>query len=179
MKNLLAAALIIMALIVVLPGCKSSTPKAGSVPEALLPAPYCERAINVSLKADPRLNLYQNTAHALHVCVYELRDPNAFNQLMDEPNGLAKLMECGRFDGSVAYSKRIIMQPGKQVKEVLDRAEGAKYMTVVAGYYAKDRERPYRLYRIPGGDCKESAMNVEVMLGPQAIKDAPKDGGGK
>jgi type VI secretion system VasD/TssJ family lipoprotein len=177
-KQLLAAVLII-SFIVVLPGCKSSTPKPGSVPEALLPAPYCERAINVSLKADPKLNLYQNTAHTLLVCLYELRDPNAFNQLMDEPNGLAKLMECGRFDPSVAYVKRIVVQPGKQINETLDRAEGAKYLTLVAGYYVKDKERPYRLYRIPAGDCKESAMNLEVGLGPQAIRDAAKDGGGK
>ena len=178
MKQLLAAALVI-SLIIVLPGCKSSTPKPGTVSEALLPTPYCEKAINVSLKADPRLNLYQNTAHTLHVCVYELRDPNAFNQLMDEPNGLAKLMECGRFDPSVAYSKRIVMQPGKQVKETLDRAEGAKYLTIVAGYYVRDKERPYRLYRIPAGDCKDVSMSLEVGLGPQAIKDVAKEGGSK
>lgn len=109
---------------------------------------YERRAIGVTLKGDPKLNLYQGSPHTLVVCLYQLMDPNAFNQLADEKDGVQKLLECNRFDGSVAYFKRMVVQPDQEVKEALDRAEGAKYLGVVAGYYTS-KERPIRLYLLP------------------------------
>jgi type VI secretion system VasD/TssJ family lipoprotein len=109
---------------------------------------YAERAIGVSLKADPKLNLYQGSPHTLVVCLYQLSDPNAFKQLADEKGGVQKLYECSRFDPSVAYVKRVVVQPGQEIQEIVDRAEGARYMGVAAGYYAF-RERPVRIYPIP------------------------------
>jgi type VI secretion system VasD/TssJ family lipoprotein len=152
----------------------SSAPKVQipSPPPPPPPPDYRKAAIELILKADPRLNLYRATPHTLVACIYELRDPNAFNQLIDEQDGLPKLLECGRFDGSVAYVKKLVLQPGQEVNEVLDQAEGAKYLGLVAGYFVFEKEKPYRLYRIPtaaGG--KPASMKVDLYLGPQTIQD--------
>ena len=130
---------------------------------------YTKSAIEVNLTADPMLNLYQNKAHALLLCIYELKDPNAFNQLLDEPGGPAKLMECNRFDPTVVYAKRLVIQPGEQKNEVMDRAEGSRYLAVSAGYYNMEKTGSARLYPMLSGKTK-----ISLQLGPQAIEGESK-----
>ena len=76
---------------------------------------YGEGGIRLHLKSDRGLNTYQGSPHALVLCTYQLRDPNAFNQLLEEKDGLSKLLECSRFDPSVTHSKRYIIYPDKEI----------------------------------------------------------------
>jgi predicted component of type VI protein secretion system len=87
---------------------------------------YQKGAIVLHLKADPRLNLYQRSPHTLSLCIYQLRDPNGFNQLAGDQAGLYKLLECSRFDGTVAMATRLDVQPGTESTQALDRAEGVR-----------------------------------------------------
>ena len=50
-------------------------------------------AIRLYLKSDPRLNIYDGVPHTLLLCIYQMADPNAFNQLREEKDGLPKLLE--------------------------------------------------------------------------------------
>lgn len=147
---------------------------------------YEKEAISVSLKGDPRLNLFQNSPHALVACLYQLRDPNSFNQFRAEPDGLTKLLECGRFDPGVATAKRLVIQPGQELNETLDRAEGARYVGFVAGYYRLDRERSARLFPIPAVEetkgyisrtklVKPGRLDIKLLLGPQEIQDVTEE----
>ena len=156
----------LLACVVLLSSC-SSTPS--RPPEYT----YQKEAITITLRADPQLNLYQGSPHTLVLCTYQLKDPNAFNQLTDERDGLPKLLECGRFDGSVAYTKRLVVQPGQVAFETLDRAEGAKYISVVAGYYSLQKASVVRLYQIPVATKSSTPGNlaIELYLGPQTILD--------
>ena len=139
---------------------------------------YEKEAIRIHLKGDPQLNLYQGSNHTLLLCVYHLRDPNAFHQLVDEKDGIPKLLECGRFDPAVTYVKRLVIQPGQELKESLDRAEGAKYVGIVAGYYLLQKERVTRFFEIPvaeekkGGTMisKPAVLNIDLYLGPEEIQ---------
>lgn len=110
---------------------------------------YEKDAIQIVLKADPKLNFDEGVPHTLLVCLYQLKDPNSFNQLSEDTDGIYKLLECSLFDTSVATAKRIIVRPGQDVNVNLDRAEGAKYVAVVAGYYTLEKARMVRLYDIP------------------------------
>ena len=148
-----------------------------------LPPPesaYEEGAIKVHVKADPKLNLSDGKAHTLLVCVYQLRDPNALNQLSGDEDGLYRLLECGLFDASVAGAKRLIVQPGQDIIFSLDRAEGARYVAVAAGYYLLEKERMVRLYEIPvviekKGIIRRSKiqklgiLEIDLRLGPEQI----------
>jgi predicted component of type VI protein secretion system len=140
---------------------------------------YEKDAVRLHLKSDPQLNLYQRSPHTLVLCVYHLRDPNAFNQQLEEKEGLWKLLECGRFDPSVTFSKRVVIQPGQELTELLDRPEGAKYIGLVAGYYLLQKERVVRLFPIPVASerrgstvfLKPGMLNIDLFLGPQEIPD--------
>ena len=150
---------------------------------AILPTPewrYEKDALRLQLKSDPKLNLYEDSPHTLLLCVYQLGDPNAFNQLKEEKEGVAKLLECGRFDASVVSSKRLVIQPGQDSTLLLDRAENAKYIGIAAGYYILQKDRVVRLQQIPVLEevkgwlsktrtVKPGMLNMELYLGPQEI----------
>ncbi len=44
---------------------------------------YSKGDIQLRVKSDLQLNLYQGKPHTLILCVYQLRDPNTFNQIAD------------------------------------------------------------------------------------------------
>lgn len=142
---------------------------------------YEKNAIAVHLEADAKLNYDEGVPHTLMVCLYQLKDPNAFNQLSDDSDGIYKLLDCDVFDSAVATAKRIIVRPGKTVGFKLDRAEGAKYVAVVAGYYVLEKERMIKLYKIPivvekkglirrTKVSKPGELIIDIELGPSQIK---------
>ena len=134
---------------------------------------YEKDAISLHLKGDPKLNLFEKRPHTLLVCVYQLRDPNALNQVLQDAEDVSKLLECARFDPSIVNAKKFILQPGKEITEALDRAEGARYIGIVAGYYNLDKQRASRIVpvRVSGlFGKKASRMNLEVFLGPDEIQ---------
>ena len=149
-----------------------------------LPPPkleFAEDAIKIHVKADPKLNLSDGKPHTLLVCVYQLNDPNGLNQLASDEDGLYRLLECGLFDASVAGAKRLIIQPGQNATVNFDRAKGARYVAVAAGYYLIKKERIVRLYEIPvfiekKGIIKRTkikklgALEIDLKLGPQQIQ---------
>ena len=152
----------------------SSTPIVKQPPEW----GYEKDAIQLHFVSDPQLNLYQKQAHSLIVCLYHLRDPNGFNQLIDEKGGLSRLLECNRFDPSVTYSRRLVVQPNQELTELLDRTDGAKFVGIVAGYYSLQKESSVRSYPIPLSEVKRGStiiqkaakLNIDLYLAPQEIK---------
>ncbi len=167
--------------IFLLGSCATPTPP----PIPVEPKPtYTEKFISVHLKADSQLNLYGGGSHALHLCVYQLGDPNAFNQLSENEMGIGKLLACDRVDAGpavpgVAIAKKLIVQPGEDQTFELDRAEGAKYVGVVAGYYQLQKRQVTRLYPIPTTEAREQGMivikqkplKINLFLGPQSLQD--------
>jgi type VI secretion system VasD/TssJ family lipoprotein len=149
-----------------------------------LPPPeseYEKDAIKINVKADPQLNLSDGKPHTLLVCVYQLNDPNAFNQLAGDQEGLYRLLECELFDTSVDGAKKLIVQPGQNTTFNLDRSQGARYVAVAAGYYLIERERVVRLYEIPviiekKGFIRRSkrkkldTLEIDLKLGSQQIQ---------
>lgn len=137
---------------------------------------YEKEAIILNMKGDPQLNLYRNSPHTLMLCVYQFKDPNMFNQLMDEKDGLQKLLECNRFDGSVTSAKSFVMSPKKEKIEKIDRVEGTKYVAFVAGYYNLVKENVTQFVPVPVSflGSKPKVMSIDLYLGPQGIKKAEK-----
>ena len=131
---------------------------------------YEKDALQIHLIADPKLNFASGVPHTLVTCIYQLKDPNAFNQLSDDLNGIYKLLECGLFDAGVATAKRLIVHPGQDVNILLDRAEGAKYVAVVCGYYALQKDRMTRLYEIPVAVEEKGMVKRTRSAVPQMLK---------
>lgn len=143
---------------------------------------YEKDALKITLQADTELNTYNDEAHTLQICIYQLKDPNGFNQLLETEDGLYKLLECSMFDGSVANYKSYILSPGKTQTVLMDRAEGAKYIGIVAGYADIQKEAITKLLDIPvvtveeGGRLKKhkvqkpGILDLSLRLGPHQIE---------
>jgi len=99
--------------------------------------------------------------------------------------GIGKLLVCDRVDAGpplpgVAFAKKFIVQPGADQTFELDRAEGARYVGVVAGYFGQmQKGRVTRLYTIPTSEereqgvvvIKQKPLKINLFLGPQALQD--------
>lgn len=177
MRRILLLLFLLMCCFLVL-SCSSKT--VPTMPEVKYD--YEPDSIQLHLKADRRLNLFQNNSHSLSLCVYQLTDPNGFNLRIGEEEGLYELLECKRFDSSVATFKRLVIQPGEEVERKMDRGEGAKYVAVVAGYFTLQRDRIYLLREVPvviekkgwffrTKIHKPGVMNIDLLLGPQEIHE--------
>jgi type VI secretion system VasD/TssJ family lipoprotein len=142
------------------------------------PAP---KAIRLQLKSDPQLNYYNNLPHSLLICVYQLSNLNELNQLSEDTEGMYKLRECALFDSSVIQAKRLIVHPDQDLNLELDRAQGTKYVAIVAGYQLLEKERVIRLFEIPEivekkgwikrtKTMKLAPLDISLRLGPQQIE---------
>jgi len=174
MKRLFIGSLILAA-------CLCACATTGKKQEPVSIWTYEKDAITLAFKSDKKLNLRNKKPHTLLVCVYQLKDPTAFNVLSNDQTGLKELLECEVFDLSMAESKRIIVNPGNDVTVNLDRAEGAQYVAVVAGYYAVERKQVVRLYQIPAlpekvlfwktKTLKPRPIQINLILGASQLLD--------
>ncbi|NOR25970.1 MAG: type VI secretion system lipoprotein TssJ [Desulforhopalus sp.] len=142
---------------------------------------YGKDEIHIDINADSSLNLNKGSAHTLLLCVHQFRDPNAYNRLAGDKNGIYQLLECSQFDSSVTHSKRIIVQPAQQAQYTLDRAEGTKYVAIVGGYYNVTKEDVTSLFEIPvieqsswiffgSGVAETGKLNIKLDLGPRSLR---------
>jgi type VI secretion system VasD/TssJ family lipoprotein len=141
--------------------------------------PSEKNAIHLNIMADTELNRYMGRPHTLKLCLYQLQSENTFYQLAEDKDGIDKLLKCGLFDANVLRTKTLTIRPGKDSTIDIDRAEGAKYVGVVAGYYLFERERMVRLFDVPliiekkGWNRKRfekpDLLNIELILGPEQI----------
>jgi type VI secretion system VasD/TssJ family lipoprotein len=142
---------------------------------------YQKDAIRLVLNADPQLNSYDGLPHTLHLCLYELKDPNAFNQLSGDRDGLYLLLSCSVFDPSVTGYHRLSVQPGQQLSQSFDRAEGSRYVGIAAGYFTLEKERIIRFLKIPVEIKRRGwlfekygvpgELDLKITLGPQQIEN--------
>jgi len=137
---------------------------------------YEKEAIILQVKSDPQLNLYRNSPHTLFLCLYQFRDPNIFNQLLDEKDGLQKLLECSRFDPSVTSAKSFIVSPNGEKLEKIDRVEGTRYVGMIAGYYnlQKGKVTHFVPVQLSSFGNKPKVLNINLYLGPQGIREMEK-----
>ena len=124
--------------------------------------------IEVLITADPQLNQFQRTPHALLLCLYQLKDPNGFQQLAQDQAGTPKLMECARFDETVVNAGQVVVQPGQELREIRSRGEGTRYLGIATGYYSLGRKRVTELSLISTKNGVPAGM-VRIDLGPHEI----------
>ena len=160
------ALLIILSL--VMAGCATA-------PSEPMPT-YKREAVHLTLTASEQVNLYGGLPHATVLCVYQLSNPNVYQQMLEEVEGVDKLLSCENFDASVKSRRRIVVQPGDRKVVVMDRAEGARYLAIVAGYYKRAPGSFSRLVPFPvvetGGFSKRKELGeiqLDIELGSEGI----------
>jgi type VI secretion system VasD/TssJ family lipoprotein len=107
----------------------------------------------IVLKVDPKynLNLYQGKPHALQLNIYQMADPTGFNKATRNKVELRKLLNTEILDpaSGILTFESVIVYPSQEQRIVLNRAETAKYIGVVAAYYDLHPTRCVTLKKIP------------------------------
>jgi type VI secretion system VasD/TssJ family lipoprotein len=143
------------------------------------------KAIKVVLRADARLNYRDRQAHALMLCFYQMEKADSFYKLAETREGLKKLLTCERYDPSALSVDRAFVTPKKTKTVWLDRAEKARRVGIVAGYYEMSPPQVTRVYTIPvavrrtGWILKKTRyrpglLTLDLKLGPQEMQPMSK-----
>ncbi|WP_300667609.1 type VI secretion system lipoprotein TssJ [Desulfoluna sp.] len=141
-----------------------------------------KEGIILHFDADNQLNQSHGKAYTLYLVLYQLSDPNSFNQLCEDQDGLSTLLEGKVYDESVASVKSVYIYPGSDVTHKLERAEGARYLGIVAGYGVLAKERIVRLVEVPvyiertrtfsmNKKLVPGQLRCDFVLGPDQIED--------
>jgi type VI secretion system VasD/TssJ family lipoprotein len=110
---------------------------------------YGASAITIEVKPDPNLNVFNGQPHTLALGVYQTADPNSFISLLNDPTSIGKLFASGYASAGALSFTRYIVDPGKPKTITVDRAQSAKYVGIVAGYYKLDPQHTARLFQVP------------------------------
>jgi len=147
---------------------------------------YQKDAIVFDLVASPDLNRFNGQAHTVVLTFHALSDPNSFNQQLESSEGIGRLLEGKRFDGSDLSTRQIVIQPGEAKQLVMDRVQGTRYVGVVAGFYNQQAQNFSRLYPIPTSKitslfgkekgCLTGVLTVRLELGSDGFLGAGQTG---
>ena len=131
------------------------------------------RAVTIEIGAPADLNARSGRPHAITIGVFQLSDPNTFGALTQESTGAIELLRKGRIDDTVVDYRRITVQPGERLTEVLSRAEGARHIGVISGYFDLNVTQDAHLFKIP---CEATGRGVveKILAGLALIADEAK-----
>lgn len=169
------------------PGCGAggaTNALGGTVSQTKPPEwPSQNQAIKITYRADTQLNLFNDRAHTLALYVVQFSDPNSFKTLSADASALQAFLEkAGTGDATVVDFRQIVVHPGDYTVRYLDRAQGAQWVAVIAGYYYLDPPKVTRLYEIPlvnPPSWRDSGkvpgkIAMGLVLGPRAILQSQK-----
>jgi predicted component of type VI protein secretion system len=150
-----------------------------------MPAPqpswtFAPGAVHIRYRADARLNEYNGGAHTVVMAVYQTTVPDPFADMTKTEDGLRALLEVKRFDPSVVALDRVIVQPGETNTVTVDRAESARWVCIVIGYYNLVPGQVSRTFEVPftveqRGTFRKrkiarvSMLDIELILGPRSL----------
>jgi len=121
---------------------------------------YEDRAIHIRSTASADLNVISGRPHSLAIGVFQLNDPNTFQGLSETRDGAVELLKKGRIDNTVAQFSRIIMKPGSEKVVSFNRAQGARYVGIISGYYGLSTELDIKIFPIPVKPTKRGFVNI-------------------
>ncbi|MDH4273415.1 MAG: type VI secretion system lipoprotein TssJ [Gammaproteobacteria bacterium] len=146
-----------------------------SMPEV----PFLKDGIGINVKAEKDLNTFNREPHTLVVVVYQFSEQGTFRTMLEDPAGVATLLEGGTFDKTVMARNKLVVQPGEKKRVYIDRIAGVRYLGVVAGYYVQQpgsigRMIPFErqsklIYFWRWFQTDPSETRLELMLGRDGI----------
>ncbi len=110
---------------------------------------YEVRAINLVLRAAADVNSVSGRPHSIAVGLFQMNDPNTFGGLSVTREGAVELLQKGKLDETIVDFRLLTMRPGEQKKVSISRAESAKYIGVIAGYFKLNPKTDVKVFPIP------------------------------
>ena len=133
---------------------------------------YEVRAINLVIRAAADVNSVSGRPHSIAVGVFQMNDPNTFSGLSVTQEGAVELLQKGQIDESVVNYQLITIRPGEQKKVSISRAQTAKYIGVIAGYFKLNPKTDTKIFPIPVREVKrgiiEDALAFASLISDEA-----------
>lgn len=182
-KSLLAVPLIAL----LASGCSSLNSAMGGVGEkealAALQWNYGAAALRLVVQTDATLNNYDGEAHSVVLAVVQTSEPGPFYQQLEEPDAAAKLLQGEKPPTGLLQVTRFALEPGRNAQIQLDRAQSARYVGVIAGFYDVPLAKTSKLFNLPVALEKKGLVvrdtsaspalaEVRLKLGPADIANA-------
>jgi type VI secretion system VasD/TssJ family lipoprotein len=133
---------------------------------------YEVRAINLVLKAVNDVNSVSGRPHSIVVGLFQMSDPNTFSGLSVTREGAVELLQKGKIDETIVDFRLLTMRPGEQKKVSVSRAEAARYIGVIAGYFKLNPKTDVKIFSIPIREVErglvEKSLAATSMISDQA-----------
>ncbi len=163
-------------------GIKSTTEKKDEA-KAKVTWPYAKEGILLELASDIDLNFYSNQSHTVALGIWQFDDEKVFIKLLTDKAELIKALATGNLPKGVLQLDRYVIQPDTRVLLKLDRAQGSKYVGILAGYYLFTPSGAARYFRIPLNiqssglilkdyTAEPAVLALRLQLGIQSIVNA-------
>lgn len=168
-------------------GCSSlggkSTDEKKDEAKAKVTWPYAKEGILLELASDIDLNFYSNQSHTVALGIWQFDDEKIFIKLLNDKAELIKALSTGNLPKGVLQLDRYVIQPDTKVVLKLDRAQGSKYVGILAGYYSFTPSGAARYFRIPLNiqssglilkdyTAEPAVLALRLQLGIQSIVNA-------
>jgi predicted component of type VI protein secretion system len=83
-------------------------------------------------------------------------------------------MECSRFDPSVNFVKRLVVQPGRDLYDAMELSEGTRHVAIVAGYYNFKKKEAVKTVPLPLKGMpffkKHVGTDISIFCAPQELR---------
>jgi len=133
---------------------------------------YEVRAINLILKAMTDVNSVSGRPHSIVVGLFQMSDPNTFSGLTVTREGSVELLQKGKIDETIVDFRLLTMRPGEQKKVSVSRAEAARYIGIIAGYFKLNPRTDVKIFPIPVREIErglvEKSLAATSMISDQA-----------
>jgi hypothetical protein len=144
-------------------------------------------AISINATADRMLNRYDGLSHTVVLNVVQVAEPAPFRALVTSPGLLQKAMFGVEAAGVLAL-ERVVIEPGMPKTVSLDRVDRARYVGIIAAYYAGTLAHNAYLFQIgvevktegiivKTRAAKPGAVTLDVHLGAERVTYADAQGG--
>lgn len=159
----------VSALLAALAGC-SSTPTELVVEEEKWT--YEVRAINLVLRAAADVNTVSGRPHSIAVGLFQMNDPNTFRGLSVTREGAVELLQKGKIDETIVDFQLLTMRPGEQKKVSIARAQTARHIGVIAGYFRLNPRTDVALFPIPIREVERGLVEKTLALAALVTDEA-------
>lgn len=110
---------------------------------------YAEGAVNIELTAEPGLNSWKEMANSVQVLVIQGSNKSQLDDVLKNKSELHALFNGASASDKVLKVDRYMLMPGQQHTLHIDRAETARQVAVVAGYYPFPGEGHIARFAVP------------------------------
>ncbi|WP_118984884.1 type VI secretion lipoprotein TssJ [Photorhabdus sp. CRCIA-P01] len=142
---------LILTMLLLTNGCSHSTSNDEKRLQAIEQAKpvYASNAIHLRITAVPQLNVFNNISNSCTILIAQAEKREQLDKLLANPVLLRNLFAGTGATEHILQLDNYVMMPGQSVSLHIDRAEQARYIALIAGYYPAPDSPHTRVLSLP------------------------------